>query len=198
MGAHRIRGDIWLLPVNIDILALQMLIRSQSCVILTQHLPKHGQNADTWEMKSLLCFRLFAVNKLSMKLSRISKPQSCIKLDVAWEVLTPVIIPLLTCLAGISFHICIIGTLMPAGKSSQHIGCAGQIGVKYEVPWECKGFIMGLITLLLLSCQKWQGGLGGNVGRGKGESSDKLSITQAVRKACRMFPKLLWNLPFAL
>lgn len=137
-----------------------MLIRSQSCVILTQHLPKRGQNADTWEMKSLLCFWLFAVNKLSMKLSRISKPQSCIKLDVAWEVLTPVIIPLLTCLAGISFHICIIGTLKAAGKSSQHIGCSGQIGVKYEVPWECKGFIMGLITLLLLSCQNDRVGLG--------------------------------------
>ena len=76
------------------------------------------------------CFPVFAVNTLSM-MSSMSKPQSCMELDEALEIRTPVSSTADPCDWEL-FHICIVGILIPAGLMSQ-CSCACQISVKHEV-----------------------------------------------------------------
>lgn len=133
MGVSGCKGDMWPLLVIIDILALQMLIRGQPYVSITSICQKHRQNADTWKMKSLFWF-LFAGNMLSVKLSRISKPQSHTELDVALEVQTPVNSTSDLCDWDLFSHLCNGNTF--ACWAHWQCSCACQTGMNIRSPMQ--------------------------------------------------------------
>lgn len=86
-------------------------------------------------------------------MSSMSKPQSCMELDVALEIRTPVSSTADPCDWEL-FHICIVGILIPAGLMSQ-CSCACQISVKHEVSHKYERLVKEWLLLLFYKNKIW-------------------------------------------